>query len=68
MKALKDCNWNVEIMGANRMCWFCAETTGEVGIDNLFVGRNSKSRSSAIRQWRKFAKLNGIKKYKIIGG
>ncbi len=69
MKAIKDCEWRVGIKGDKivGIDWR-ADTNDFTGIINFFQSRqyHYKSKKSTKRNWEKFAKLNGIKKWQYI--
>jgi hypothetical protein len=67
MKALKDCQYEIEIFEIIDCYCFRAKSLVGAGIVNYTWGRkNYKYKKCAINNWKKFAKLNGITKYKII--
>jgi len=74
MKKLKDCKWEVFIkeevyyagVGGSRYR-FQVDLKEDCGLTNyLLYGKTYRSRQSAKNNFRQFAKLNGIKKYKFI--
>ena len=70
MKAIKDCEWTVAIRDylSNRKprYYFSAETFDNNGLLFSFKSRNDYVfRKGAVKNWKKFAELNGITNYKI---
>lgn len=67
MKALKDCEWIVQINENYKGNYFwTADSKDESGIeDGYFPSIDYKSKTAAKEAWKKFAKLNGITNYKI---
>lgn len=70
MKAIKDARWFVIICKSTLdSYWWVARTS-----DNIYDGKTEtfgphktwKIKYSAQRNWKKFAKLNGIKKWEYI--
>lgn len=67
MKALKDLEWKVHIIGVAQH-WWVAESTKQAGLvsDSLVMDNFMYTISGVKRNWQRFAKLNGIKKWKFI--
>ena len=67
MKAIKDCEWEVSIIPLDLNYRWQACTHDTVGfLSSTFDYRWLSSKQSAKRNWEKFAKLNGIKKWKYV--
>lgn len=74
MKALRECSWKIEILQCTCNCggfyWSAnpgqeADVRHQCGED--FVSKSLfKTTELAVRNWEKFAKLNRIKKWKIV--
>ena len=71
LKAIKDCKWEVEIYGSvGRGYWWRAFSyAANLGIVEWeFNGdKKYKTKKTALNNFKKFAKLNGITNYKIEG-
>lgn len=70
MKALKDCHWRVRIYRLGEWCWD-ASTTDRTEIydgdsrTTIEGGRYYSYRSSAMQNWKSFAKKNEFKHWNI---
>ena len=71
MKAIKDCEWEVEItkIPHEELYYFRASASQNVGL-NVFgsnlQGRHHRRKYLAKRNWECFAKLNKIEKWKYV--
>lgn len=64
MKALKDCKWLVVIQWDGTFHYWKARTKDYTV--NIFFSKAFKISKSALKNWEKFAELNGITNYKIM--
>ena len=71
MKAIKDCEWKVRIIDSsgysknNGYFWEADSKTNPLLYDLVMPGYAASDRS-ARRNWLRFAKVNGIKRFKFV--
>ena len=71
MKAIKDCEWGIWIQEDStpekKGFWWVAEAIEDTGLYTHLVMENYfKLKSSVKRNWGRFAKINGIKKWRYV--
>jgi hypothetical protein len=70
MKAIKDCKWYIEIadfLDGSGHCYWVAGTDDNTSSDlDTLTGYDFKTLQGCKRNWERFAKINGIKKWKYI--
>ena len=65
MKAIKDCEWEVEIL--TPLWWIARAFVGKAGMGfHITSHKRYATQRSAKRNWEQFAKLNKIKKWKYV--
>ena len=68
MKAIKDCEWEISIRKVEGHVYeWCAISCcwGESGVFRFLGMEEFGDETACRRNWRKFAKLNGIKKWRF---
>ena len=68
MKAIKDCEWEVKIYEGRYFKWGATSKKNNFGLLWQFHCGTEylTSEQSAKHNWERFAKLNGIKKWKYV--